>query len=166
MLRVGVVDQRPIEYRPDVLIFTSPPLEESVEVTGPIQVILYASSTARDTDFICRLIDVRPDGIAFNITEGIIRARFRDSIWGPPKPMVPGEIYKFDIELEPTSNVFKRGHQIRVHVTSSSFPLWDRNPNTGHRQGMDSEMLVAEQTIYHDVNHPSHIQLPVIPSNI
>jgi putative CocE/NonD family hydrolase len=131
-------------------------------LTGPVTAKLYAASSAPDTDFICRLIDVYPDGTAFNLTEGIIRARFRKSIWESPENITPGEIYEYRIELQPTSNVFKRNHRIRVHVTSSNFPLWDRNPNTGHKQGMDSEMIAAEQTIYHDMNHPSHIVLPII----
>jgi len=165
ILRVGALDQRPIEKRQDVLVFTSAPLEEDVEVTGPVRVVLYAASSVRDTDFICRLTDVYTDGTSFNLTEGIIRARFRESIWNPPKLLKPGEIYKYIIDLQPTSNVFKRGHSLRVHITSSGFPLWDRNPNTGNKQGMDAEMIVADQTIYHDMVHPSHIILPVIPSN-
>ncbi len=163
VLRVGTVDQRPIESRQDVLVFTGPPVEEDTEVTGPIVVKLYAASSARDTDFIARLMDVYPDGTAYNLTEGIIRARFRESIWESPKLLVPNEIYEYTIELLPTSNVFLKGHSIRVHVTSSNFPLYDRNPNTGHEQGVDAEMQVAEQTIYHDERYPSHIILPVIP---
>ena len=124
---------------------------------------LYAASSAKDTDFIARLIDVYPDGTAYNLTEGIIRARFRESIWEPPKPLVHEEIYEYTIELLPTSNVFKQGHRIRVHVTSSNFPLYDRNPNTGHEQGMSAELQVAHQTILHDAERPSQILLPVIP---
>ena len=160
---VGTVDQRPIESRQDVLVFTSPPVEDDTEVTGPIVIKLYAASSAKDTDFTSKLIDVYPDGKAYNLTEGIIRARFRESIWDPPKPLVPGVIYEYTLELQPTSNVFLKGHSIRVHLSSSNFPLWDRNPNTGHDIGMDTELQVAEQTIYHDRDHPSHIILPVIP---
>ena len=163
IMQVGAVDQRPNEGRSDVLAFTSAPVEEDTEVTGPVAVKLYAASSARDTDFIARLIDVYPDGTAYNLTEGIIRARFRESIWEPPKLLVPGEVYEYTIELLPTSNVFLKGHRIRVHITSSNFPLYDRNPNTGHEQGMDAEVRVAEQTIYHDARYPSHIELPVIP---
>jgi hypothetical protein len=163
VIRVGAVDQQPNEGRDDVLVFTSDPLPVDTEVTGPIEVKLYAASSAPDTDFIARLIDVYPDGMAYNLTEGIIRARFRQSIWEPPELLKPGEIYEYTIELLPTSNVFKRGHRIRVHVTSSNFPLWDRNPNTGHEQGMDVEMQSAEQTIYHSRAYPSHIVLPIIP---
>ena len=163
ILRVGTVDQRPIESRQDVLVFTTPPVEEDTEVTGPIVLRLYAASSARDTDFIARLMDVYPDGTAYNLTEGIIRARFRESIWEAPKSLVPGEIYEYTIEALPTSNVFLKGHSIRVHITSSNFPLYDRNPNTGHEQGVDAEMQIAEQTIYHSERHPSHVILPVIP---
>ncbi len=163
IMRVGAVDQRPNESRQDVLVFTSSPLQEDTEVTGPIVVKLYAASSAQDTDFIARLIDVYPDGAAYNLTEGIIRARFRESIWEPPKLLVLRKVYEYTIELLPTSNVFLKGHSIRVHLTSSNFPLWDRNPNTGHEQGMDAEMQVAEQTIYHNEEYPSHIVLPIIP---
>jgi len=163
IIRVGAVDQRPNEGRQDVLTFTTPPLQEDTEVTGPVEVKLYAASSAKDTDFIARLIDVYPDGTAYNLTEGNIRARFRESIWGPPKLLVPGQIYEYTIELLPTSNVFLKGHRIRVHVTSSNFPLYDRNPNTGHEQGLDAEWQVAHQTVYHDATRPSHILLPLIP---
>ena len=145
-----------------MLIFSTPPLERDTEVTGPIEVRLFAASSAPDTDFIARLIDIEPGGTAWNLTEGIIRARFRASIWEPPELLEPGEIYEYNIELQPTSNVFLKGHRISVHITSSSFPMWDRNPNTGHEQGMDAELQVAHQTIYHDAERPSHIILPVI----
>jgi len=163
IMQVGTFDQRPNEDRRDVLVFTSSPMEEDTEVTGPIEVKLYAASSAKDTDFIARLMDVYPDGTAYNLTEGIIRARFRKSIWEPPELLVPESVYEYTIELLPTSNVFKAGHSIRVHITSSNFPLWDRNPNTGNEQGMDAELQIAHQTIFHDAERPSHILLPVIP---
>jgi putative CocE/NonD family hydrolase len=163
IIRVGALDQRPNWDRSDVLVFSTAPLEEDTEVTGPVRARLYAASSAPDTDFIVRLIDVYPDGTAYNLTEGIIRARFREGVWGPPRSLAPGEVYRYDIELQPTSNVFLKGHRICVHVTSSSFPLWDRNPNTGHPQGMDAEMRVAHQTVFHDSARPSHIVLPIIP---
>ena len=163
IIRVGALDQRPNWDRSDVLVFSTAPLEEDTEVTGPVRARLYAASSAPDTDFIVRLIDVYPDGTAYNLTEGIIRARFREGVWGPPRSLTPGEVYRYDIELQPTSNVFLKGHRICVHVTSSSFPLWDRNPNTGHPQGMDAEMRVAHQTVFHDSARPSHIVLPIIP---
>jgi putative CocE/NonD family hydrolase len=162
VIRAGTYDQRPNEERPDVLVWSSPPLEADLEVTGPVKITLYAASSAPDTDFTAKLIDVYPDGTAYNLTEGIIRARFRRSIWDKPELLTPETIYEFNFDLQPTSNVFFAGHQIRVHLTSSNFPLWDRNPNTGHRQGMDGETQVARQTVYHDQFHPSHILLPVI----
>jgi hypothetical protein len=163
IIRAGAVDQRRNEERDDVLVFTSEPVKEDTEVTGPIVIKLFAASSAMDTDFTAKLIDVYPNGTAYNLTEGIIRARFRESIYNPPKLLIPGKIYEYKLELLPTSNVFKEGHSIRVHLTSSNFPLWDRNPNTGHDQGMDTDLEVARQTIHHDQNYPSHIVLPVIP---
>ncbi len=163
IIRPGAVDQRANESRIDVLVFTSAPLDRETEVTGPIVMKLYAASSAADTDFIARLIDVHPYGPAYNLTEGIIRARFRESIWESPRLLEPEKIYEYTIELLPTSNVFLKDHCIRVHITSSNFPLWDRNPNTGHDQGMDDEIEIARQTVYHDRKYPSHILLPVIP---
>ena len=163
IIRAGPVDQRPNENRQDVLVFTSAPLDRDFEVTGPVAVKLHAASSARDTDFIARLIDVYPDGRAFNLTEGILRARFRESIWEPPVLLEPDRPYEYTIDLLPTANVFRKGHRIRVHITSSNFPMWDRNPNTGNEQGMDAELEIAQQTIYHDRTRPSHILLPVIP---
>lgn len=162
LISVGAVDQRPNESRKDVLVFTSAPLENDLEVTGPIEIILFAASSAKDTDFTAKLIDVYPDGTAYNLTEGIIRARFRKSIWQAPILLTPGQIFRYTLKLQPTSNVFLRGHRIRVHITSSNFPLWDRNPNTGNEQGMDDKMAVAEQTIHHSKAYPSHIILPLI----
>ncbi|MGI9315884.1 MAG: CocE/NonD family hydrolase [bacterium] len=165
LISVGSVDQRPNEERDDVLVFSTLPLDEDTEVTGPIEIKLFAASSARDTDFTAKLIDVYPDGTAYNLTEGIIRARFRESLWEEPTLLVPGEIYEITLELLPTSNVFKKGHQIRVHLTSSNFPLWDRNLNTGNNPATDVEMLKAEQTVYHDRRYPSHIILPIIPAS-
>jgi putative CocE/NonD family hydrolase len=108
---------------------------------------------------------VYPDGTAYNLTEGIIRARFRESIWEPEKLLEPGRIYEFTIDMMVTSNVFLQGHRIRIHIASSNFPLWDRNPNTGHVQGMDAETQAACQTIYHDMRCPSHVLLPVVPTH-
>jgi hypothetical protein len=165
LVRAGPVDQRPNETRKDILIFSSEPMEVDTEVTGPIVVKLHAATDCLDTDFVAKLIDVCPDGTAFNLTEGIIRARFRKSVWEPPELLEPGEIYEYIIELLPTSNLFLQDHRIRVHITSSNFPLWDRNPNTGHPQGMDAEVRIAHQTIFHDRLRPSHILLPIIPKS-
>ncbi|WP_447603692.1 CocE/NonD family hydrolase [Nitrospira sp. Nam80] len=162
IIRAGSVDQRPNESRHDVLVFTSGELAEDVEVTGPIVIVLYAASSAEDTDFTATLIDVDPKGPAYNLTQGIIRARFRESIWEPPRLLVPGTAYEYRLELLPTSNVFKKGHKIQVHLTSSNFPLYDRNPNTGSEQGIGKEIKSAKQTVYHDKTKPSHIILPVV----
>lgn len=160
----GPYDQRPIEARPDVLVYTSDALAVDTEITGPIVLKLYAASSAPDTDFVAKLTDVYPDGRSMNLTEGVIRARFREDVWGMPKLMRPGEIYLFTIDMQVTSNVFKAGHRIRVDLTSSNFPLWDRNLNTGNDPAADTDMQVAHQTIYHDADHPSHLVLPVIPA--
>jgi putative CocE/NonD family hydrolase len=160
---IGPVDQRRIEARPDVLTYTTPPLEHDTEVTGPVTVELWACSSAPDTDFVARLVDVYPDGRAFNLTDGIIRARYRN---GPMESLLePGQPYAFNIDLWATSNVFKAGHRIRLQVTSSNFPRWDRNPNTGHPFGQDAELRTARQTILHDRQHPSHVLLPVVPAH-
>ena len=159
----GPRDQRPIERRQDVLIYTSEPLTEEIEVTGPVKVVLHASSDAVDTDFVAKLVDVHPDGTSYNMAEGIVRARYRDSV-AAPTPLTPGKVYRFEIDMVGTSVAFLRGHRIRVHVTSSHFPQFDRNPNTGARFGATREVRVAEQTIVHDADHPSHILLPVIPA--
>ena len=163
-IAAGSVDQRPNADRSDVLVFDSAMLDDDLEVTGPVTVKLFAASSAPDTDFVAMLIDVHPDGTAYNLSEGIIRARFRRSIWEEPQLLEPGAVYDYAIELAPTANVFLRGHRIRVHITSSNFPLWDRNPNTGHPQGLDTEMQRARQTIFHDSERPSHILLPIIAS--
>ena len=159
----GPRDQRPNERRDDVLVYTSEPLAEDLEVTGPLTCKLYVSSSAPDTDFVVRLVDVYPDGRALNFSEGIVRARYRDSKESP-KLMTPGQVYALTIEMQPTSLVFKRGHRIRVDVTSSDFPHFDANPNTGHTFGLDAETKIAQQTVYHDATYPSHITLPVIPA--
>jgi putative CocE/NonD family hydrolase len=155
----GPVDQQRIEARPDVLTYTTPPLEHDTEVTGPVCVQLWACSSAPDTDFVARLVDVYPDGRAFNLTDGIVRARYRDG--STESLLEPGQPYAFTIDLWATSNVFKAGHRIRLQVTSSNFPRWDRNPNTGHPFGQDAELRTARQTILHDREHPSHVLLPL-----
>ncbi len=156
-----VKDQRIIEKRDDVLVYTTLPLTKAVEVTGPLSVRLYASSTARDTDFTGKLVDVQPNGYAQYIQEGIIRARYRESRENPIL-IKPGKTYEYTIDLWATSNLFKTGHKIRVEISSSNFPRFDRNPNTGHKFGMDAKTMKATQTIYHDRSHPSHIRLPTI----
>jgi hypothetical protein len=160
--RSGPRDQRPIEQREDVLVFTSAPLEQDLEVTGPVSVTLWASSSAPDTDFVARLVDVHPDGFARNLTDGIIRARYRNGL-DVPELLTPGQAYQFTIDLWATSNVFLAGHRIRLDITSSNFPRWDRNLNTGNAIGVDAEGRRATQTILHTRQHPSYVLLPVVP---
>lgn len=164
VIQPGPFDQRPVEARPDVQLYTSPVLAHDVEVTGPVVLYLHAASDAPDTDWTAKLVDVYPDGRAMNITEGIRRARFREAIHQPPKLLETGAVYEYRIELLPTSNVFLAGHRIRLEVSSSNFPLWDRNPNTGHEIGADAERRAAWQTVFHDTARPSRLVLPVIPS--
>jgi putative CocE/NonD family hydrolase len=159
---VGPADQAKIEERADVLVYSTPPLEEPVEVTGPIELILYASSSAIDTDFTAKLVDVHPDGRIVNLNNGIIRASYRDSL-EDPEPIEPGKIYRYEIEIWPTSNLFRAGHQIRLEISSSNFPHYARNLNTGAEFGATSEMTKARQTIYHDAERPSHVVLPIMP---
>lgn len=161
-LQAGPFDQAESEKRSDVLIFTTPPLDRDVEVSGPLTVTLYASSSAIDTDFTAKLTDVHPDGKSYNLADGIIRARYRNS-FEKPEMMVPGQVYKFEISLWSTSNLFKKGHRIRVAISSSNFPRFDRNPNTGAPFGQDGNIKTATQSIYHSKKYPSHITLPIIP---
>jgi hypothetical protein len=158
----GAQDQQEIEKRQDVLIFTSDSLNEDFEVTGPVKVVLYASTNAKDTDWTAKLIDVYPDGRAFNLCDGVIRARFHKDPLNP-ELIRPGQIYRYAIDLWSTSNVFLKGHRIRVEISSSNFPRFDRNPNTGNAFGIDAELRLAKQTVYHNSEYPSHIVLPVIP---
>jgi putative CocE/NonD family hydrolase len=148
----GVYDQRPVEARPDVLVYTTPALQNDMEVTGYLEVHLWAATTAPETDFTAKLVDVHPDGYAQNIQDGIVRVR----------PSA-GEIQEYTIDLAATSNLFKAGHRIRLEISSSNFPRFDRNLNTGSVQWQEAELRPALQTILHDAEHPSHIILPIIP---
>jgi putative CocE/NonD family hydrolase len=159
---MGPFDQSEVEQRDDVLVYTSAPLEDAIEVTGPVKMILYAATTAKDTDFTAKLVDVHPDGKAYNLCDGIIRARWRNSRTDP-ELVEPGKIEQYEIDLWVTSNLFKAGHRIRVEISSSNFPRFDRNPNSGGPFGEDSEVFPATQTIHHGTKHPSHILLPIIP---
>jgi putative CocE/NonD family hydrolase len=158
----GPADQTPLFGRRDVLAYASAPLEQAVEVTGPIVVKLWAVSDARDTDFVARLVDVHPDGFAQNLTDGILRARYRNG--ETPELLEPGRPYELTIDLWSTANVFKAGHRIRLDIASASFPRWDRNPNTGERFGAAGELRPARQTVLHDAAHPSRLILPIIPA--
>jgi len=151
-----------VEQRPDVLVYTLSKLDKELEITGPINVTLFAASSARDTDFTATLVDVFPDGYVHMIQEGIVRAMYRNS-YSEVSLIEPGEIYEYTIDLWATSYVVKQGHRIRVEISSSNFNRWDRNLNTGNEFGMDDKVVKAKQTIYHDKKHPSHITLPIIP---
>ena len=162
MIPHGVQDQRPAEDRPDVLVYTSDLLESDLELTGPIVVKLYAASSAIDTDFTAKLVDVRPDGYAHNLQDGIVRARYRTSA-RQPAFITPGRVYEYTIDLWATSHVLKAGHRLRVEISSSNFPRFDRNPNTGASLGVDDRLETARQAVHHSAQYPSHIVLPVIP---
>jgi putative CocE/NonD family hydrolase len=159
----GPRDQRLVEKREDVLCYTTEPLQRRVEVTGPVELVLYVSSSARDTDFTGKLIDVYPDGRAELLTDGILRARYRES-FSHPVLMEPGKIYKLQVDLAATSNVFLSGHRIRLEITSSNFPRFDRNTNTGGIIATESklDLVQAVNRIHHNSMHPSHLLLPII----
>ena len=154
-------DQRALDGRRDVLVYQTPPLDEPVEVTGPVTVRLWASSSARDTDFVVKLMDVWPDGFVQELCYGIVRARYRES-FASPSLIEPGRAYEYVIEVNPTSNLFRRGHRVRLDVSSSDFPNFDRNHNTGGDDYFESTLVAARQTVHHDQQRPSRIVLPVI----
>lgn len=156
----GPMDQRPLETRKDVLVFSTEPLKEDLEVTGPVRAVLWVSTSAPDTDFTAKLIDVWPDGRAVNLCDGILRLRYRNSL-ERLEAAKPGQIYRVTIEAGVTSNLFRKGHRIRLHISSSNFPRFDRNPNTGRPIAGETELRTARQTLYHDAGRPSHLLLPV-----
>ncbi len=181
-MRGGAYDQRegphvfgarepylPLAARPDVLVFETEPLSEDVEVTGPIEARLWIASDRPDTDFTIKLIDVYPpnadypDGFAMNVTDGIMRARYRNS-WEKPEMLTPGEAVQLTVSAFPTSNLFKKGHRIRLDVSSSNFPHFDVNPNTGAPEGRGLTRQIARNTLYVDKARPSHVILPLIPA--
>jgi uncharacterized protein len=157
----GPRDQRPVEARDDVLVYSTPAFTEDTEITGPVSLELFAKSSGVDTDFTAKLVDVAPDGFAQNLTEGIIRARYRDS-QEKPELMMAGQIYKFTIDLWSTSNVFLKGHVLRLEVSSSNFPRFDRNLNTGEAEGVGEKFVAATNTVFHDAEHPSALVLPLV----
>ncbi|MBM3944630.1 MAG: CocE/NonD family hydrolase, partial [SAR202 cluster bacterium] len=164
----GCKDTMPLNTRKDVLTFQTEELREDVEATGPIEVRLWVSSSAVDTDFTAKLVDVHPpsadypDGLALNVTDSIMRARYRNG-WERPELMEPGKVYELRFELFPTSLVFRKGHRVRVDISSSNWPRFDVNPNTGGPLGVEQAAVVAQQTVWHDGERPSHVVLPVIP---
>ncbi len=160
----GPIDQRPVEKRKDVLVYTSAPLKQDLEVTGPIRVVLYASTSALDTDFTAKLVDVFPNGEARNLTDGILRVRYRDGL-EKAELAEPGKVYPLAIDAGVTSNVFLAGHAIRVEISSSNFPRFDRNPNTGRPFADETALKKARQMVYHSRQYPSRVLLPVVPDN-
>jgi len=157
----GPRDQRLVQGRNDVLVYTSGAIERDLEVTGRILCKLHAASTALDTDFTAKLVDVHPSGYAQILREGIIRARYRNT-FKQQELLSPGRVYEYTIDLWSLSHVFQKGHKVQLEISSSNFPKYDRNPNTGHKFGEDSELKKATQTVYHDRTHPSCIILPVV----
>ncbi len=158
----GPDDYRPVERRDDVLVYSTEPLKEDIIICGPIKMILYASSSAPDTDFTAKLLDVWENGFAQRLSDGIIRARFREGM-DKPSLITPNKIYSYEIDLWNTCQAFKKNHQIRVEISSSAFPKYDRNPNTGEELGKTTRLEIANQKIYHNHKYPSHIILPIIP---
>lgn len=161
----GPYDQRPVESRPDVLVYTSAPLKHELEVTGPVRVVIYASTDVPDTDFTAKLIDVFPSGEARNLTDGLLRMRYRNGL-DRALTAHPGEVYALTIDAGVTSNVFLAGHRIRIEISSSNFPRFDRNPNTGRPVADETAMRKADQTVYHGREFPSHIVLPIVPGEL
>lgn len=156
------LDRRFVLRRDDVLVYTSDPLDAPLEVAGRPWITLFASSDCPDTDWMATLSDVYPDGRSIFLSSGVIRARFRESL-EYEKLMEPGEVYEFQFELMSVGHVFKAGHHVRLSVTSSDFPVYDRNPNTGHPIGEDAELQIAQNIVHHSKKHPSHLMLPVVP---
>ena len=161
-LAPGPRDQRAAEERSDVLVYTTPAFTQDTEVTGPVSLDLFASTSTKDTDFTAKLVDLWPNGFAQNLTEGILRLRYRNSV-ERPELAKPGEIYHVTVDLWATSNVFLAGHRLRVEISSSNFPRFDRNLNTGEDQAASTKLLPATNTIYHDKEHPSALVLPIVP---
>lgn len=155
--RSGIQLQNHIEMRHDVLVYSTPELHRDVEVTGPIKLILYVTTDAPITDFTAKLVDVHPDGSAYNLSDGILRRQYDSKLDGMP------EVHEIEIDLWPTSNVFFAGHKIRLEVSSSNFPRYDRNPNTGFSLVMHTEMVQAHQRVFHSKHYPSRLILPIIP---
>lgn len=158
----GPMDQRPVEKRPDVLVYTTAPLKRDTTAAGPVKVVLWVSTSSTDTDFTAKLVDVFPDGYARNLTDGILRLRYRNAL-DKPELANPGQLYQVSIDAGVTGNVFLKGHRIRIEISSSNFPRFDRNPNTGGPIASETRLVPATQSIYHDSDHPSWLSLTVMP---
>jgi hypothetical protein len=157
----GQRDQDRVERRPDVLVFTGEPLEEDLHVVGHVKAVLWAASSAKDTDFTVKVCDVHPDGRSYNVVDGIVRASHRDGGAGGAF-LLPGEATRFEIDCWATATTFLKGHRIRVQVSSSNFPRFDRNLNTGAPHGSDAVPVIATQRVLHTPERPSHVLLPVV----
>ena len=164
LLAAGAQDQTQVELRNDVLVYASAPLSQDLAVIGPVEVKLWAKTSAPDTDFTAKLVDVHVDGKSHNVLDRIVRARFRNGSKLPPSPIEPGKAYEYSIFLGNAGTIFKKGHSIRLEISSSSFPHYDRNLNTGKVNEWTSDTEVAHQTILHDMWHPSRLVLPIAPS--
>lgn len=158
----GAFDQREIEARDDVLVYSTPPLPEDVEVTGSVSALIFVASTAPDLDVTAKLVDVAPDGFARNVAEGILRARYREGT-DHAVPLAPGEIAELEVDLLATSNLFRAGHRIRLQIAASNWPRFDRNPQTGGVVAEATELRPARQTVFHDASRPSRLRLPIVP---
>ncbi len=158
----GAFDQSTLEMRSDILVYSTPELDEDVTVAGYVEVELYVSSDAKDTDFTVKLIDVHPDGTAYNLEDNIFRARYREG-YDKQVFMKPGKVYNIVFPPMVTANTFKKGHRIRLEVSSSNFPRYDRNLNTGGNNYNESEPVVARNRIHHSSEHASRIRIPVTP---
>ncbi len=163
VLPAGAHDQSEIELRNDVLVYTSSPLEHDLAVIGPVTVKLWARTSGRDTDFTAKLVDVHLDGFAHNVLDRIVRTRYRHGSKLPPSLINPGQAYEYTIDLGNAGTIFRRGHRIRLEISSSNFPHYSRNLNTGRSNEEDDRVEVARQTILHDEDHPSRLMLPVVP---
>ena len=158
---IGVKDQREIEERNDVLVYTTAPLENDMEIVGPVHAELYASTEGKDTDFTAKLVEVRPDGYARIVEEGILRASYRN---GPERRelLEPGKVYRLTVDLGATAILIPRGHRIRIEVSSSNFPKYDRNPNTGEEALKARTLVPVEQKLFFGGTYRSHVVLPVV----
>jgi putative CocE/NonD family hydrolase len=159
--RGGAFDQRRMEVRPDILVYSTDPLKVGTEVSGPIEVMLYVSSDAKDTDFTAKLLDVYPDGSAYNLDETIQRARYRDG-YDKKVLMEPGKTYKVTLGPMTTSNYFEAGHRIRIEISSSNFPRFDRNMNTGGNNYDEASGVVAHNSVHHSGQYPSQVKITVV----
>ncbi|MGE5333096.1 MAG: CocE/NonD family hydrolase [Nitrososphaerota archaeon] len=160
--RSGAFDQRPVEARDDVLVFTSAPVARPLALAGPVAVTLFVATDGPDTDFVARLVDVYPDGRAMTLTDGVTRLRYREGLGAPAEPVVPGSVYEISVDLWATAVTFQPGHRIRLDVTSSNFPRWERNPNTGEDPARATTGRTARQAVWHDARHASCVTLPVL----